>query len=91
MEAKDTAIIKWNQEFRRKTLQAKLLEQAEISFKAGIKDCLQWLSEQPKESATDAFGMYILVEIDNWQAKLKEWGIEHSLPTVDTKPKKERR
>ena len=53
--------------------------QAEISFpkgeKQGIDKALQWLSEQPKEDAFPDGGMYILVAVDKWQAKLKEWGL----------------
>ena len=46
------------------------------SFKAGIEEVFQWLSEQPKEDACPDGGMYILVAIDKWQAKLQEWGIK---------------
>lgn len=56
------------------------LEQGEIIYqsgrKAGIRKVFQWLSEQPKEDVCG--GMKILVAIDRWQDKLKEWGInEH--------------
>jgi len=43
--------------------------------KQGIDKVLQWLSEQPKEDAYPDGGMYILVAVDKWQAKLKEWGL----------------
>ena len=49
--------------------------QAEISFKAGIKEVLEW----GKETCPHCIGMtyhYKRVCDTCWQSKLKEWGIE---------------
>jgi len=89
MEAIDT-VIDWNEENKKENIhpayqldksliKKRLQQQAEISFpkgeKQGIDKVLQWLSEQPKEDAYPDGGMYILVAVDKWQAKLKEWGL----------------
>ncbi len=49
-------------------------QQAEISFKAGIKEVVDWVNKNvawrpdaPYKSAID---------MDDWKAKVKEWGIE---------------
>jgi len=49
-----------------------LLEaQAEISFKAGIKEVVEWVKERDCGTKSSVW-----LFRDNWQAKLKEWGIE---------------
>ena len=51
--------------------------QAEISFKAGIKEVVDWIQEMEEiETFTNApklIGFTMLLE--DWQAKLKEWGV----------------
>ena len=45
--------------------------QAEASFKAGIREVVEWIQ------ANDInWGLDIEVPWDSWEAKLKEWGIE---------------
>ena len=47
--------------------------QAEISFEAGIKEVVDWVSENaPYRPPVD--GRYL--DEGDWQAKLKEWGID---------------
>ena len=57
--------------------------QAEISFKAGIKEVVGWLEKEHKMYAyreinggrkEDTYGVF--VDDDKWQAKLKEWELE---------------
>jgi len=45
--------------------------QAEISFKAGIKEMAEWIKERDCGDKS-----CVVIAIDDWQAKLKEWGIE---------------
>ncbi len=50
--------------------QAIAMEQAEISFKAGIKEVVEWVIQNYFiPSPTDKAGQ------EEWQAKLKEWGL----------------
>ena len=80
MEAKDT-VIKINHTNRRKTLQEKLLEQAEITwsiaFKAGLeqgrKEVVEWVKGR---TPPDGFHIFIWGDEAEWHLKLKEWGIE---------------
>ena len=49
-----------------------MLRQAEISFKLGIEEAVEWMSQQ----------MHLIIFPDNkffdsWQAQLKEWGIKN--------------
>ena len=84
MEAKDTVMSAGElcrlvcQEHRSKTLEAKdcngldcelcqLTKQAEISFKAGIKEVVEWVKAHPR----------IQHSWDEWQSKLKDWGIDN--------------
>ena len=64
-----------------------LLEhQAEISFKAGVKEVVDWAGENfyisPDNTVVEATrGIFLKVisawvSQDGWQAKLKEWGVE---------------
>jgi hypothetical protein len=46
-------------------------EQAEISFKAGIKEVVDWIWFNPQLTKHQNWQNY-----PEWQAKLKEWGIE---------------
>ena len=45
--------------------------QAEISFKAGIKEVVDWIWFNPQLTKHQNWQNY-----PEWQAKLKEWGIE---------------
>ena len=48
--------------------------QAEISFKAGIREVVEWIEE---DLNFDSFGGSRLDKLrEEWQAKLKEWGID---------------
>ena len=49
------------------------LEQAEISFKAGIRELVEWMKQNHHYPQTKG-GYYI--ETGMLEAKLKEWGIE---------------
>jgi len=46
------------------------LAQAEISFKAGRREVVGWV-----KGHTDKEDFYIVIAGDDWQAKLKEWGM----------------
>jgi len=55
--------------------------QAEISFKAGIKEVVEWIEENLLVAVKDEMsGSQITVtlgkahESEEWQAKIKEWG-----------------
>ena len=81
MEAKDITIVDYQ----------KMLDEArEISFKAGIKEVVEWIRDNNKlrgepwgEDYQEAYGYDPMVEGDvvldylSWQARLKEWGIEN--------------
>ena len=62
MEAKDT-VLETNIYNCHNTLEERLLEQAEVSFKAGIREVVEWIYEQIAFEAM----------LPEWQAKLKEW------------------
>ena len=50
-----------------------------ISFKAGIKEVVDWASryEEPYvEFGDEYFPIRIQIPIANWQAQLKDWGIK---------------
>ena len=49
-------------------------EQAEISFKAGIKEVIEWIKTNNRNNPQPFRGVNISRE--QWQSKLKEWGIE---------------
>jgi len=58
---------------------AKLEHQAEISFKAGIKEVAEWIETvagRDKFTATNGehYGMLTILD-ETWQAKLKSWNI----------------
>jgi len=44
--------------------------QAEISFKAGIREVVEWIAYQFMKEGKDKLSIYR----ETWQAKLKEWG-----------------
>ena len=48
----------------------KIEEVADISVKAGMREVVDWVNTQIKVSA------YVYIAMPEWQAKLKEWGIE---------------
>lgn len=69
--------------FTPEELRKELLIQAEISFKAGVREVVEWVrgywvkhyeTMPPKREPIRE--ITIQVEADEWQAKLKEWGIE---------------
>jgi len=43
--------------------------QAEISFKAGIKEVVEWIRQ------INPYGGVLIICEEGWQAKLKEWNI----------------
>ncbi len=55
----------------------KLLQvQAELSFKAGIKEVVDLILPCAEYHAHANLLDFVGVPLDKWQAKLKEWGIE---------------
>jgi len=91
MEAKDRVLpyLKVSNQIPMTLLEfiAKLEEQDEISFKAGIREVVKWIHEEFGGYIPDSKGGLVLKNIlideeygengsmDKWQAKLKEWGI----------------
>ena len=75
MEAKDTVMVGHYspEEFTR------LNKQAEISFKAGIKEVAEWLQNNCKYELEPGINGRDLATfiVGEWQAKLKEWELEH--------------
>ena len=72
MEAKDTVkqqIYPQNHEEHLESLQ----NQAEVSFKAGIKEVVEWMMRYRSETTREFVG-FTIGNI-SWQAKMKEWGI----------------
>ena len=49
--------------------------QAEISFKAGIKEVVKWIGKYSSTSYEHGKGEIAFNHV-NWHTKLKEWGIE---------------
>lgn len=71
MEAKDTLLIIPQGTEPQTTMCrhcAYMNAHAEISFRAGIREVVEWLINDSYDT-TIHFG-------EDWQAKLKEWGIE---------------
>ena len=56
----------------------KIEDVAESSFKAGIREVVEWLGLHQSETTRQFVGFTICTE--NWQAKLKEWGIVENNP-----------
>lgn len=55
--------------------------QAEISFKAGIKEVVEWIREHGNQEASYTGDLHmtrswIELSIGAWEAKLKEWGVD---------------
>jgi uncharacterized protein YkvS len=50
--------------------------QAEISFKAGIKEVVDWINNNSTKETCEYDNNYLLQRFNakEWQAKLKEWG-----------------
>lgn len=72
MKAKDTVMKKkWMSREVANDQNALLLEQAEISFKAGIREVVEWIDNRP-----DCLAGSVLLHKDEWQAKLEEWETE---------------
>lgn len=70
MEAKDTVMntkVNWIA-FNQASLEKLLLEQAEISCKAGIKEVVEWIEHRERHYTNPHFK-----HDSEWQAKLKEW------------------
>ena len=86
-EEVDTLYDQWSQEVSgdiSKKLgntfsQALTKAQAEISFKAGIQEVMEWVAQYRTEHHKFAPAPWISYhfEEEELQAKLKEWGIEH--------------
>ncbi len=76
MEAKDTVMSNvWREivggtEKGKISIRAELEAQAEISFKAGIKEVVEWI--EAKNHPINISHIHIVKT--EWQAKLKEWG-----------------
>ena len=50
--------------------------QAELSFKAGIREVVDWIeSVRPVRKLPEGNMEHYAVSMEQWQAKLKEWGI----------------
>lgn len=69
----------WNRTETYPELVAKV--QAEISFKAGIKEVVEWINQAEHllyvpEGDKETIDHGILLRPSKWQRKLKEWGIE---------------
>ena len=74
MEAKDTVIapdqvLKIAQE---NGLQGSAEAQAEISFKAGIREVVEWIETHEKSTCMDCTCAFNF-RADEWQAKLEDW------------------
>ena len=53
----------------------------EISYRAGIKEVVDWLMQENDKNSRILDGSFIIAKLnkERWQAKLKEWGIDTSL------------
>jgi len=49
-------------------------QQAEVSFTAGIKMVTDWINKEG--STVHKCDNRILIDLDGWKDKLKEWGIK---------------
>ena len=84
MEAKDT-VMKTNVHIYPETYEhykVMLEQQAEISFKAGIKEVVEWIDTHQSCDITQvtfdrkSVEPCVLIKNSGWQAKLKDWGIK---------------
>ncbi len=75
MEAKDTVMSNLADAITKHTDlpmgQAIAIEQAEISFKAGMREVVEWVEQNTSRMNTNMYG--ISLDGAAWQAKLKEW------------------
>lgn len=71
MEAEDT-VMSSNDRHCCTTTRDMCERQAEISFKAGIREVVEWVNAQDYE----LFRTGYVNKPEVWQAKLKEWGID---------------
>ena len=74
-------IVKTDEENCHNTLEERLAEQDHISFKAGIKEVVEWIKANANLERGDrdvglCFEDFLYFDYETWQAKLKEWGIE---------------
>lgn len=56
---------------------------AETYLKEGIRGVVEWIESVPTREI-DGAEQYV-VTLEQWQAKLKEWGIDHSTETPNIK------
>jgi hypothetical protein len=51
---------------------------AEISFKAGIKEVVDWINQNSTKEVNEYQGHILLQRfiVTEWHTKLKEWGVE---------------
>lgn len=62
-----------NQEFRN-LIENVRIEQAEVSFKAGIKEVVDWINNS--DSSCQEYFSKVCFDNNDWRSKLKEWGVE---------------
>ena len=51
------------------------VEQAEVSFQAGINEVVEWLKAS-EYTGIFSSKYFLMVDSRNWQAQKKKWGIE---------------
>jgi len=54
----------------------KIEDVAEISFKAGIREVIEWMESNASKVLAKSGLFQVVVLTTDYQAKLKEWGIE---------------
>uniref|UniRef100_A0A6H2A6M3 Uncharacterized protein n=1 Tax=viral metagenome TaxID=1070528 RepID=A0A6H2A6M3_9ZZZZ len=70
MKAKDTVIkARWMNKEVKKAQEILLLEQAEISFKAGIKVVVDWCNDNFEPAVP------MTLDYRKWHKQLEEWGL----------------
>ena len=77
MEAKDTVKYPPNSQILPEIAvyqNALLLEQAEISFEAGMRTVVEWIEKHDHSTCMDCSCGFDF-RLDEWQAQLKEWNI----------------
>ena len=52
------------------------LAQAEVSFKAGIREVVEWIEYEYGQDVTEPYTYIIQHGYKRWTDKLREWGIE---------------
>lgn len=53
------------------------LDQAEVSFRAGIKEVVEWIKEHSNDDDEYNIGGKVFF-LNDWQAQLKEWGLQEN-------------